>query len=233
MGLSWKLKSGYTIDISTYSDWCVYNDLFVNGEYDLAIEETLTANLNKSQINIVDLGANVGFFTLRFLDFLYRQSIFHGKAQFWLVEASNDLVQTLNSKFHALESEHLAFNIVKGLVGNKTGGANFYLHKDSLKSSALIKLKHQNNYIEYLNLESVFNDVAHIDLLKCDVEGSEFDFLNSYEKFLGKISHLAIEFHSEHGSVVEAIHKLEKVGLKNNYCLHDAGLQQTYYFSRQ
>ena len=232
MGLSWNLKSGYTIDISSYSDWCVYNDLFVDREYDLAIEKTLSGISNKSQLNVVDLGANVGYFPLRFLDLLYRDSTYHGNVQFWLVEASNDLVQHLNIKFHALESEHLAFNIVKGLVGNKTGGANFYLHKDSLKSSALTKLKHQNNYIEYLNLESVFNDVAHIDLLKCDVEGSEFDFLNSYEKLLGKISHLAIEFHSEHGSVVEAIHKLEKVGFKNNHCLHDAGPQQTYYFSR-
>ncbi len=233
MGLSWKLKSGYTVDISSYSDWCVYNDLFVNGEYDLAIHKTLSASLSKPIINIVDLGANVGFFTLRFLDLLHRQSKFHRKVQFWLVEASNDLVQTLNSKFHVLESDHLAFNIVSGLVGNKTGGANFHLHKDSLKNSVFNKLKHMNNFIEYINLESVFNEVAQIDLLKCDVEGSEFDFLNSYVEFLGKISHLAIEFHSEHGSVVEAIHKLEKVGFKNSHCLHDAGSQQTYYFSRQ
>lgn len=48
MGLSWNLKSGYTIDISSYSDWCVYNDLFVDREYDLAIEKTLSGISNKS-----------------------------------------------------------------------------------------------------------------------------------------------------------------------------------------
>lgn len=232
MGLTWKLNSGYTIDISSYSDWCVYNDLFVNGEYDIAIEETLSDNLNKTQINIVDLGANVGFFTLRFLDLLYHHSAFHGNAQFWLVEASNDLVLLLNNKFHSLNSDHLKFNIINGLVGNKTGAANLHLNKDSLKNSVFNDLKHRKNYIEYLNLESFFSEVAHIDLLKCDVEGSEFDFLNSYEQFFKKISHLAIEFHAEHGSVSASVQKLEKIGFKKTRCLHDGGSQQTYYFSR-
>ena len=232
LGLSWKLKSGYTINISSYSDWCVYNDLFVNGEYDMAIEETLSDRITGSVVNIVDLGANVGFFTLRFMDLLCRHSIFKGKAQFWMVEASHDLVKLLNNKFHSLESDKLKFNIVEGLVGNKSGGADFNIHKDSLKSSVFDILGHRKNNIEYLNLEKYLKDIEYIDLLKCDVEGSEFDFIDCYGKFLEKINHLAIEFHAEYGSVSDAKQKLKNIGFENNRCLHDAGSQQTYYFSR-
>src|SRR5687768_2408116 len=66
------LCSGIEIDLQSFADWCVYNDIFVEGEYDSAINDSLKSRTSQN-FRVVDLGANVGFFTLRVLDRLRRQ----------------------------------------------------------------------------------------------------------------------------------------------------------------
>ena len=34
---SWRLNSGVTVRVLNYNDWMIYNDIFVEGEYDAAI----------------------------------------------------------------------------------------------------------------------------------------------------------------------------------------------------
>jgi hypothetical protein len=70
---SWTVKSGLKIQVASKSDWVIYNDIFVDGEYDFTIKEALGLAVMDRNLTVLDLGANVGFFTLRFLDLL-RQS---------------------------------------------------------------------------------------------------------------------------------------------------------------
>jgi hypothetical protein len=63
LDLTWTLPSGIRVVVATYGDWIIYNEIFVSGEYDAAIDLAIARAATPMQI--VDLGANVGFFTLR------------------------------------------------------------------------------------------------------------------------------------------------------------------------
>lgn len=67
--LEWQLVSGIKIRLKDTSNWYMYNDIFVDGEYDTPIQQSLHSQQDK-HLNIIDIGANVGFFTLRFIDLL-------------------------------------------------------------------------------------------------------------------------------------------------------------------
>src|SRR5438105_2237068 len=63
-GLRTSLSSGVTIRLDTYADWIIYNEIFVDGEYRKAIDLAFSKlQLGRKPV-FVDLGANVGFFTL-------------------------------------------------------------------------------------------------------------------------------------------------------------------------
>src|SRR5580704_18272210 len=71
-GICWKvlspvvnLDSGIQVVMQGRSDWDVFAEIFVNREYDTAILEALSASPADSPIWILDLGANVGYFSLR------------------------------------------------------------------------------------------------------------------------------------------------------------------------
>src|SRR5215210_4823424 len=64
--------SGLTLRITNASDWHIFNEIFVRGEYDEAISMALDSASN--QMQVLDLGANVGFFSLRVLDRVRRQA---------------------------------------------------------------------------------------------------------------------------------------------------------------
>ena len=66
------LPSGVRVEIGSPSDWFVYNEVFVDGEYD-AVLDALIASPAPSPI-VLDLGANVGLFTLRLMDRWLRSS---------------------------------------------------------------------------------------------------------------------------------------------------------------
>ena len=65
LDIKWTLRSKLSIELHGLSDWVVFSDIFVNGEYDEAIEHTFSTMPSGEQVRILDLGANVGFFTLR------------------------------------------------------------------------------------------------------------------------------------------------------------------------
>src|SRR5262249_21874495 len=74
LDLTWELPSGLHLRVASYGDlmicdWIIYNEIFVRGEYDQALSIALgSAADNDSPLHIVDLGANVGFFTLHAVD---------------------------------------------------------------------------------------------------------------------------------------------------------------------
>lgn len=74
LAVEWTLPSGLTVKVEDQGEWLIYNDIFVDGEYDLPIQEALQAKSSKDVFTIVDIGANVGFFTLKAADWLLRNS---------------------------------------------------------------------------------------------------------------------------------------------------------------
>ena len=62
-------RSGLPVTLSSLSDWDIFSELWVSGEYDEPILLALNAGPENQPVRIVDLGrANVGLFSLRCME---------------------------------------------------------------------------------------------------------------------------------------------------------------------
>src|SRR5690349_11966904 len=68
LDLDCELRSGLRVEIRNRSDWVIYNEVFVNGEYDAPIAYALDKHKAKHPLVIIDLGGNVGYFVFRCAD---------------------------------------------------------------------------------------------------------------------------------------------------------------------
>lgn len=128
--------------------------------------------LKKGDI-IVDLGANVGFFTNRSSELASKVIAIDGSPEAYscLVENCKDLqnVQTLNAS----------------------------ILSENSKQSHLWSFKGNPLRMTLEEMMEIFN-IKKIDFLKCDIEGGEYElFKNLSEETLSKIDRIAIETHDE------------------------------------
>lgn len=70
LGLNREL-AGLTVRVASKSDWVVFNEVFVERFYDRAISFVLSQAVEDRAIRILDLGANVGYFALRFAQMVF------------------------------------------------------------------------------------------------------------------------------------------------------------------
>src|ERR1700730_457170 len=75
LDLEHTLDSGLTVKVASKGEWWTYNDIFVNGEYDVPIQSALGAASSGRPFVVLDLGANVGYFALRVLDLIRRRHL--------------------------------------------------------------------------------------------------------------------------------------------------------------
>jgi hypothetical protein len=87
LDLRWTLKSGVKFTIRSASDWMMFCDIFLDGEYDKPIHRALSANVTSGVVRVLDLGANSGFFTFCLAD-RAQQAAFPGSIQIVAVEGS-------------------------------------------------------------------------------------------------------------------------------------------------
>jgi FkbM family methyltransferase len=225
--LKWKLRSGYPIKIASYSDWCIYNDLFVENEYDPAIHAALDKVNGHNSLEVVDLGANVGFFTMRVLDLIQRRKVDVEKKAFLLVEATPSLDHELRERVGTINELGLRIKIVNGLVGERQGDAQFHI-KHSQTGHQVTEVDGGNGkLLAYVNLDTHLDGISRIDLLKCDIEGSEEAFLRNYQGLLRKTQVAIIEFHEPRCGASVGVPQAMLAGFTRNQLLLDQGHAQT------
>src|ERR1700730_6543589 len=61
LDLDCELRSGLHVQIRNRADWEMYNEVLVNGEYDVPIRYALDAHQPNRQFVAVDLGGNIGY----------------------------------------------------------------------------------------------------------------------------------------------------------------------------
>ena len=120
--------------------------------------------------------------------------------------------QNLSSKFH-----FLAYGI-----SNKSGITDFYLPKNTEYVSGSILIRNELNEkvsVQMKSINDILNELGHknIDVLKMDIEGSEYDVLDDIMNTPIFIGQILIEFHDrfvENGKkkTREAIKKLKAHG---------------------
>jgi FkbM family methyltransferase len=225
-----KLPSGLTVEVKCRAEQVIYDDIFVSGEYDLPIEKSLSAPSGTPFI-IADIGANVGYFSLRLADFMFTRNPDTG-FKIILVEGSPSNYKELKSR---LESEPALNNKIKllyGLAGELRGNAKIYEYDFHAINSIYAPNRLKGATVPYIDLNSVFFGDPEIALLKCDIEGAEKKFIENYGELLKKTKYAVFEFHSRNCSVEECIRLLEKTGFSEHKKLREEerGKTETHFF---
>jgi FkbM family methyltransferase len=187
------LSSGLIIQIDSYADWIIYNEIFADGEYRGAVELALSNLKIDGKPVFVDLGANVGFFTFYLIDALRRRDVeqFEIKA----VEASPTVFQTFESRITGQLRDGEKVQLYNGLVGGRSGcGTLFEIGYHGMASTVPRRLSRATT-VPFLDLEQVCADIDTIDLLKCDIEGAEEEFLINWKPVIDKTRCAVFEFH--------------------------------------
>jgi FkbM family methyltransferase len=196
LGLECTLRSGITLRVASKGEWWIYNDIFVNGEYDVPILQVLEKRPPLRPLTVLDLGANLGFFTLRVVD-LIRQKHPECRVDVTMVEASPRVFDELGKRMKSQNLHEAGFRMVQGLVGRRTGGAPLHESALHVKNTIMSDENRDGQNIQFIDIGVLMEHVEEIDLLKCDIEGAELLFLESYENLLSKVKNAVFELHHE------------------------------------
>lgn len=166
-------------------------DIFIKNEsYEKEISQFVIDNICEGD-NIVDVGANIGFFTLLFGKIVGET----GYVYAFEPELNNFklLKQNVNeNKFHNIE-------IIQKVVSEKKGKIKFVIEDTSVSHYVVSDLNQPDKKNNIIELDSVTLDnyiTKPIKLIKIDVEGHEIKVLNGMKSLIkqNKDLSLIIEF---------------------------------------
>lgn len=188
--LTFKLKSEVSVTINNDNDFSVFREIFINKEYESAINIFLKQPPKEPVI--LDLGANVGYFSLRMADELLLQNV--DGFSIYCLEASINNFKALSGRIDQLLLKD-RISAVHGLAGFKHG-TSFLNTNTAHFGYGVTTEKLKGDEVTYINIEELIGDENKpVALLKCDIEGSEENFLSSYPELLHRTQMAVIEFH--------------------------------------
>jgi FkbM family methyltransferase len=197
LGLSREL-AGLTVRVASKSDWVVFNEIFVERFYDRAISYVLDGAVDNSVIRVLDLGANVGYFALRFAQMVFESRRPALPFMIHCVEGSPKVYEELCARLtdNSLLRGHI--KLTQGLVGERSGSAKMYESPFGAGNSVIHQ--HWSKPVEtsFVDLNKLIPDSWPISLVKCDIEGSEQDFQHNYSELLSRTQAAVVELHHEY-----------------------------------
>lgn len=207
---TYTLRTGVHVVIEDRSDFSIYTELFVCGDYDEAIKlATENRKTSRQELFIMDLGANKGFFLLRLIDRLRAWKIPTALTGLAIEGAKDTFIELVHrvSSYPDLAN----VNCIQKLVGARTGSASLTGgHSSSLASVS----ENGQNRVDYVDLNSLTGHVETIDLLKCDIEGSEQAFVENYPELLQKVKIMILEVHPRQCNADAVMKIIEHTGLE-------------------
>jgi len=228
----WRLRSGIIIRVENDSDWFVFNEIFTNKEYDAAFN-LFFPYLSPNPL-VLDIGANVGYFTLKAADEMLLAGI--DNFEFIAVEASAKNFNVLRQRLGQPLLNHKA-RCFLGLAGHRTGygkvvsSAQHYGHSSAQSLNVAGATK-----VDYVDVEKLIQNTSRsIDILKCDIEGSEEIFIASYGDLLKRVDAAVFEFHAGECNIENCRQMLRQSGLFSKGIIKEDPAYKTSVeiFSRQ
>jgi FkbM family methyltransferase len=169
------------------------------------------ARLMDRRLDLIDCGAANGLFTL-WIWHLAKIGVFPWSlGAITLVEPSAYQTKALRRNI-AANLEPSSFVIREGLAGRREGHS--YIHEGRrgvarLGSSYLAKGSAPGARKIFIDLDKSLRAPA---LLKLDIEGGEFDFIEAYGDRLGEVRAIIVEWHLEYGELDRALRQLARAG---------------------
>jgi FkbM family methyltransferase len=196
-----------------YSAWWSFYEIFIKKEYDLVKEGDF----------VVDIGANIGLFSLF--------AALKGASKILSIEPDKKNCVHLKENLNQFPE----VTIIEEAVSDKDGYIEFFTSeissinstiKNDENFSSFTKDPIQSYKVPCLSPSSLISKygIAKIDFLKIDCEGGEFAFFESLnEEFLtNKISKIVCEVHKFAGSQVDYENKIKSKLIKCGFSIQDS-----------
>ena len=210
LGLSIPLNNGYWGHFMENDSYDSFSEIFIQKEYEKFLP-------NDELLKVIDLGANYGYFSL-----WLQTKIGSDNFRSLLIEPSLLCRRSLK-KLIADPKLTNRFKYIQGAIGNPTDDeVNFFERPFMAGSSFSLSNKEISYKVKTLRAEKIIQ--AHsppYDLIKCDIEGSEWELITFYSKILQKTKYFLLEWHSWHsggGGLTQIKEKLSTSGFKIIRC---------------
>jgi FkbM family methyltransferase len=213
LNLEHTLNSGLTVKVASKGEWWAYNEIFVNGEYDVPIQTALGAS-SALPLVVLDLGANVGYFSFRVVDRIRQQHLDHVRPDITMVEGSPETFRTLEERVRSQRFAAASVRVFSGLVGERTGSAVIRESAVHVKSSIVDVPAGGGVNVAFVDVSTLMQGKSAIDLLKCDIEGAELIFIQNYADLLRKVKYAVFELHHNLCDTEKCLRMLADLGFK-------------------
>ena len=183
-----------------------FSEIFIQQEYsDFIPEENI--------LTVLDIGANYGYFSL-WLQSKRSQDNIHSTLIEPSVRCSRSLEKLVN-----LPRLQNRFQYLQRAIGDPEKPHIKFFDRPFMAGS-IFKSEHKDKsyYANTLKASDVFSsDSGTFDLIKCDIEGGEWELIVNYPSILKKSKFLVMEWHSWHsggGSLPQIVQKLTETGFQ-------------------
>ena len=206
LNLSIPVGSDYWAHLYENDSYNSFSEIFIKQEYSDFIP-------NETILTVLDIGANYGYFSL-----WLQSKRPHDKIHLILIEPSVRCSRSLK-KLIDLPQLRDRFRYLQRAIGNpKDPQIKFfdrpYMAGSIFESDNAVSSYHANT----LKSSEVFSSgTSSFDLIKCDIEGGEWNLLINYPSILQKSKFLVMEWHSWHsggGSFPQIEKKLQEIGFQ-------------------
>jgi hypothetical protein len=169
---------------------------------------------------IYDLGANFGVYTM--------WAHYHKVKQIYAFEPTPKNAECLRETFKWDNN----IQIIEKAISNKHEVKKFYTHEHSIANSLNYDASENFIEVECINLEQYIkeNKLLRPTIVKCDIEGSEYEFIESLNGgFFQFIKTFIVEFHlNNENKIWPIVSKLLDLGysirmVQNNYTTNEMG----------
>ncbi|ADU31856.1 FkbM family methyltransferase [Evansella cellulosilytica] len=180
--------------------------IFNNGYYEIMESNFIINNYKNSKI-VFDIGSNVGYYTL-LLSKTLRE-----KGTVYSIEASTDNIKLLQKNLVLNDVKNVI--VMNNAVGTEKGTLKLYNNsEENWGQKSLIKSLNELNKFEIVQVDSLDNIIrslglSSVDLIKCDIDGGEYNAFKGASNLLSKAKAPDILFEVNH-------HNLNQMGLDSN-----------------
>ena len=163
---------------------------------------------------VVDLGANMGLFTL--LAAIKCRRVIAVEAQSGF---RKDIEENLRNN-HVLHKAAVEI----ALVG---GGSGVFADSNAFREASHF----EGELPPQLSMPALMqrHGLERIDFLKVDIEGSEFDLFRAAAQWLARVDRIAMEVHAQAGSAVELCAILERAGFATEFRTPDLRVHAPFH----
>ena len=204
LGLSIPLGKGYSAPMLENDYYNSFSEIFIDQEYGDFLP---TDNLHK----IIDIGAHYGYFSLWLQNKFQKQEL-----NSIMIEASSLCERSLE-QLCIMDRIKGRFQYLKRAIGDPQQEMMKFFDRPFMASSKFDSSDFaRSNTIKILKSPEVFEALPPpYDLIKCDIEGSEWEFIANYSEILKVSKNLILEWHSWHSGgsgynqIIEALESLD------------------------